>query len=539
MSRFERSYFEGEGYADMYRDFPVHYLTARKVLERKPTSVLEVGGARGFIAKILENHNVPATVVEVSEYCRQNRVVESFVKHDITITPWLVLGDKKQIAPNKTHVRYIPIEEKKYDLCFSIAVLEHIPEDKVNVAISEMIRVSKRGMHGITFKAVPNDIDKTHVCMHPKEWWEAKFKEIDSSYPVEILDKESLETGDITEAVHNMAPSDDMVKLNIGSFLDMFHYGWVNIDRLDLSNFAAACNYDFKIMDVLNGINYPSNSVDIILASHVFEHFNRNRGKQFLSECFRVLKDQGILRLVIPDSKLLARMYLDASLNKLTDFAVEIAQDSADAFFKIMLDGHVTIYDVDSVKSILREVGDCVIEVVSPFSSKSMVISKQTFPLHHTVSAFIEVTVNKSTASSSIAPRVTSTVYDISGNPITSTSTSAVELPNGEAISKSSKKKCNLDKLNIALLSTPMLKVPPDNYGGLELIVYDLGECLAKLRHNVTIFAPDKSSVSGCKVIEVGPEIKKVHVDWLKAEADMFDKIEKYLPDFDVIHGHK
>lgn len=94
------------------------------------------------------------------------------------------------------------------------------------------------------------------------------------------------------------------------------------------------------------------------------------------------------------------------------------------------------------------------------------------------------------------------------------------------------------DTSKIALLSTPLLTVPPKDYGGLELIVANLGKELAKLGHEVTIFAPSGSQVEGCTMVDVGEPKNTVFIDWLRAEQEMFEKIKDMLPSFDIIHGH-
>jgi len=96
------------------------------------------------------------------------------------------------------------------------------------------------------------------------------------------------------------------------------------------------------------------------------------------------------------------------------------------------------------------------------------------------------------------------------------------------------------DKLKIALLSTPFIRVPPRNYGGLELIVRDLAYALAKQGHQVTVFAPDDSYVEGCEMVFFGPALEKVQVDWFKAETDAINKVSKRLMNdgYDIIHGH-
>ncbi len=174
---YEEAYFTNEAYTyGGYRDFPVHELTVDKILERKPKSVIELGGARGYLCKKLSDRGVPATCLDISNYCYSTRATDDFVRMDLAKEP-------------------IPKKDKEYDLAFSIAFLEHIPEEDLNHVISESMRVSKRGLHGITFTITPEDIDQTHKLgtIKPIEWWKERFKFIDPNYPVEIVDKEDLE----------------------------------------------------------------------------------------------------------------------------------------------------------------------------------------------------------------------------------------------------------------------------------------------------------------------------------------------------------
>lgn len=70
--------------------------------------------------------------------------------------------------------------------------------------------------------------------------------------------------------------------------------GFVNIDgnlfnRLDLW------------LDVRNGLPFPSNSVDSIYSTHMFEHFYSDELNLLLRECLRVLKPGGGIRLIVPN----------------------------------------------------------------------------------------------------------------------------------------------------------------------------------------------------------------------------------------------
>lgn len=46
---------------------------------------------------------------------------------------------------------------------------------------------------------------------------------------------------------------------------------------------------------------WPDNSAEVIVASHILEHFTRTVGSMFLLECYRVLEPGGMLHLAVPD----------------------------------------------------------------------------------------------------------------------------------------------------------------------------------------------------------------------------------------------
>jgi predicted SAM-dependent methyltransferase len=65
-------------------------------------------------------------------------------------------------------------------------------------------------------------------------------------------------------------------------------------------------------MDVTKSLPIPDDSVDVVYAEEVIEHVNRESGRQMLSECFRVLKPGGILRLTTPSLDYFAKRALMA-----------------------------------------------------------------------------------------------------------------------------------------------------------------------------------------------------------------------------------
>jgi predicted SAM-dependent methyltransferase len=99
--------------------------------------------------------------------------------------------------------------------------------------------------------------------------------------------------------------------LNLGCG-NRFHRDWVNVDFV--SNDALVREYDLR-----RGIPYSDNRFNGVYHSHVLEHFTKEQGSYFIKECYRVLKPEGIVRVVVPDLEQIARNYLDALRNVTED----------------------------------------------------------------------------------------------------------------------------------------------------------------------------------------------------------------------------
>lgn len=195
---YDRRYFDGGrgpvgGYArEGYWDYPVHWLTFQKVMELKPESVLEIGCSRGYILKRLQDAGVRAEGLEVSRHCILTRVCEGVREWDITQTPW-------------------PFRDQEFDLSISVAVLEHVPEGKIDAVASEIRRVSKRGLHGVDFGEHDDGFDKTHCLFRPSLWWCKTLNRNGSCEPYKVVEKDELERGPVP-----LPPADNKLKVNCG-----------------------------------------------------------------------------------------------------------------------------------------------------------------------------------------------------------------------------------------------------------------------------------------------------------------------------------
>jgi len=90
----------------------------------------------------------------------------------------------------------------------------------------------------------------------------------------------------------------DEIKLNLGSGQQKGRDGWVNVDQN-----KSDINWDLR-----KGIPLPDSCVDKIYSSHLLEHIPFQELKLFLNECRRVLKENGDMKVAVPN----AGLYIDA-----------------------------------------------------------------------------------------------------------------------------------------------------------------------------------------------------------------------------------
>lgn len=90
------------------------------------------------------------------------------------------------------------------------------------------------------------------------------------------------------------------------------HSGWVNVDFMPLP--SVNCVYDCR-----KRLPFPDGSVRMIFTEHFFEHIDyTEEAPYFLTECRRVLKSGGILRIVVPDAGRYLRAYAAEGWEALT-----------------------------------------------------------------------------------------------------------------------------------------------------------------------------------------------------------------------------
>lgn len=110
------------------------------------------------------------------------------------------------------------------------------------------------------------------------------------------------------------------IKLNIGASPIWEQDGWHILDH------KLVENTDWRIGGDASKILLPDNSCDVVFCSHVFEHIPHVKLPLVISEINRVLKPDGLLRVLTPDLQAAARAYVNEDAQF---FAAALSEDES------------------------------------------------------------------------------------------------------------------------------------------------------------------------------------------------------------------
>ena len=137
-----------------------------------------------------------------------------------------------------------------------------------------------------------------------------------------------------------------MVKINLGCGWRNFGEDWIHVD---------GGNYEHLdlVHDISKRLPFAEDLADLIYSSHVIEYFSRDEIKDILLDWRKVLKPGGTLRLAVPDFEAMTKLYTTGS--------IKIEQVLGPIYGKMKMGEssiyHKTIYDFESLKSLLQEIG--------------------------------------------------------------------------------------------------------------------------------------------------------------------------------------
>ena len=148
-------------------------------------------------------------------------------------------------------------------------------------------------------------------------------------------------------------------KLHLGCGRNMID-GWLNSDFIPLRD-------DVLFLDVTNRFPFENDTFDYIFCEHMIEHISYADGFTMLSECQRVLKNNGKIRISTPDLEFLIDMYQDNKSELQLDYMkwstenyINHAPYPSDTFVInnfVRNWGHLFIYDEKTLRSSFERAG--------------------------------------------------------------------------------------------------------------------------------------------------------------------------------------
>lgn len=119
-------------------------------------------------------------------------------------------------------------------------------------------------------------------------------------------------------------------------------------------------NYDMDV-DMTRPLPFENESIDFIFVEHALEHISMHNGVKFLTECYRVLKKDGIIKIIVPDITVLHRNTNHPYINEYLRFCKERGWCDGTVGGNIhgltFLHGHESLWTQDLLKAILFSIG--------------------------------------------------------------------------------------------------------------------------------------------------------------------------------------
>jgi len=364
----ERYWYGDWGFAQGYQDFPIHEQIVELILSRKPSSVLDVGCAYGYIVKRLRERDIDAYGIDISNYAISHAPEEA--------KPYLQVASAHEI----------PYPDKRFDLIFCASVLEHIPENLTDTVIAEFQRVADRAILGIAYRDPYSLLDEhsdiTHVNIKDEIWWRQRIPPEFEMIDLCVEDGKAYTRG--------------LTKLNVGCFGD-FYPTWINIDIQPLRPHLPP-HIRFLQWDLRMGLPYVGDPADLIRMSHLIEHLTLEEAHRLLEAIYHILKPGGLVRISTPDGRIILSRYINHDMsffNAIQPPEYIEAPTDGEKLSRLLFSGdyaHRALYNFEMLKDFLVQAGfepEKIIPV-SPGFSHSRVMQDETIDQHVEISVVVE-----------------------------------------------------------------------------------------------------------------------------------------------------
>jgi predicted SAM-dependent methyltransferase len=111
-------------------------------------------------------------------------------------------------------------------------------------------------------------------------------------------------------------------------------------------------------LDVTIGLPFADNSIEAIYVSHMLEHLNSRNLRKLLKEFYRVLKSDGLVRIVVPSLEYAIQSYTNNHTKNLPEWP-ENFSSAGGKFNNFMLCGnqHFLMFDFSFLEELLKDAG--------------------------------------------------------------------------------------------------------------------------------------------------------------------------------------
>lgn len=135
-----------------------HVQAIQNLFPKEYQTVLDVGCATGIVVNKFLEQGYDAHGCDISEWAVENTETEK---------------DRVKVADVRDLSGY---KDNSFDLVICSETLEHIPEQYLQQALSELHRVSKKYVcFSVPLGYKPVDLHSTHFTVHRREWWDKQI----------------------------------------------------------------------------------------------------------------------------------------------------------------------------------------------------------------------------------------------------------------------------------------------------------------------------------------------------------------------------
>jgi predicted SAM-dependent methyltransferase len=102
--------------------------------------------------------------------------------------------------------------------------------------------------------------------------------------------------------------------------------------------------------NLINGVPFDDDSIDVVFTSHFLEHLNKTDGLSFLKEIYRSLKNGGLVRILVPDLDIAIKRFNNGEIDKTQDLFFYTSENCD-------FSAHKYNYTFETLKDKLEKIG--------------------------------------------------------------------------------------------------------------------------------------------------------------------------------------